>query len=915
MIPAEQWQKIQQLFDELVELPPPARRLELERLDGSDAPLRAELEALLAANELAGDYLETPPNVASEAPLPSSPEPYRLLRRIGRGGSSTVYLADRADDTYRKRVAIKILEPGRADSDLLRRFRNERQILASLTHPYIAELYDGGSTPDGLPYFVMEYIEGLPVDAYCVQYGLGVTDRLRLFGRICEAVQHAHQSLVIHRDIKPSNILVTEDGTPKLLDFGIAKLLNPELAAPDLTPTVTWQRPLTPHYASPEQIQGQLITTRSDVYSLGVLLYLLLAGRLPEHRRHGELERVLTRETLTRETPRPPSLEVLQPASDPPGPSCPLELRPAALSRRLAGDLDTIVLKTLRKEPGRRYGSVEELGADLRRHREGRPVLARRDSLTYRAAKFVRRNRLVVAVASLSLAALITLSVFLALQSERWRRERDQARAERDKSSQMLQFMQGVFSQADPFTSGDAEPTALEILDRSVEALETLEEQPQVRLHLALTFAQIFLEQGRLQRAETLLREAHSLHRDQPDAEPALATEILGLLGIALRKQGKFEAAEATQQQALALRREVFGEDSLEVGWTWNDLAVIYRHQGRYAEAEALYLKFLELQQRRLGARDEAVGTTYNNLGTLYLSSFRYREAEEAYRQALDIRRRALGADHLYAAFSRANLALALIQRRRLTRAAPHLEQSREALQNIFRAEHPEVLRVDLLEAQRLRLLGNAAEAEARLRTLLDRVPASPASRNDPRSRIRWELAFVHQQQGELEAAEALVRSILDDRRRTLGEQHPQTVLALDRLAEVKLHQRDWQQALSLQQAALEGLERRFGASHPRLAVSLSRLATAHFELGTWDQAEPLFRRAQQLAAGNPDRQPDADSEILARHGEALLSQQRFSEAEPLLQQSLEALAPAFAGDHPLIQSRRAALERCRRSS
>ena len=371
--------------------------------------------------------------------------PYRLIREIGRGGMGTVYLAVRSDDVFQKRVAIKILDRGTHSASIVGRFRTERQILASLEHPNIAGLLDGGTTPDGSPYFAMEYVEGQPISDFCESRPLDTTGRLQLFRKVCGAVQYAHQNLIIHRDIKPANVLVTADGTPKLLDFGIAKLLNPELGAHALAPTMIGAQLMTPEYASPEQVRGEPVTTATDVYSLGVLLYELLTGQPPyrlNSRAPAEVARVVCEAVPVRPSTVVTTIRYVPAAGDavtqadrgasPGGLRISTGPRAAVdterLRRRLAGDLDTIVLKALSKEPSRRYASVDQFSEDIHRHLRGLPVIARKDTLGYRASKFVHRNRAAVVAGVLTFAALVGGIVATTWQARVARGER--ARAE-----------------------------------------------------------------------------------------------------------------------------------------------------------------------------------------------------------------------------------------------------------------------------------------------------------------------------------------------------------------------------------------------------------------------------------------------------------------------------------------------------
>jgi serine/threonine protein kinase/tetratricopeptide (TPR) repeat protein len=407
----ERWEKIKDLFGSTVELDPSQRSAFLRDACGSDEALRAEVESLLASYQRTEDLDEQYPSPAAD-PLPFGEKligrrlgAYQVLHQMGQGGMAAVYAAVRADDEYRKRVAIKVVLPHLASEDMVRRFRNERQTLATLDHPNIVRLLDGGTTDAGLPYLVMEYVDGVRIDEYCNSRRLSSVDRLKLFRIVCGAVQYAHQNLVVHRDLKPSNIFVTADGTPKVLDFGIAKLLNPESAAQTVL-TQPDMRPMTLDYASPEQFRGHPVTTSSDVYSLGVVLYELLTGQHPydlQERSPLEIDRI-----ISDVEPDKPSTAVNQ--TDPTTGGVTDAVASgwgASVSRHLRGDLDNIVLMALRKEPQRRYASVEQLSEDIRRHLEGLPVIARAPTLRYRTSKFVRRHTLGVAAAATVAAALL----------------------------------------------------------------------------------------------------------------------------------------------------------------------------------------------------------------------------------------------------------------------------------------------------------------------------------------------------------------------------------------------------------------------------------------------------------------------------------------------------------------------------
>jgi eukaryotic-like serine/threonine-protein kinase len=421
----ERWQQIKEVFAEAQDRMPAERADFLEKACAGDGSLQNEVESLLVAAE--SEAAEEGSAAGSEghsyvedAMIGRRVGAYKIVQRIGRGGMATVYLASRADEQYEKQVAIKILLPELDSDDLLRRFRNERQTLAKLDHPNIVKLLDGGTTEEGLPYLVMDYVAGAPVDKYCDSHKLSTDERLRLFCQICAAVQCAHQNLIVHRDLKPSNILITEDGSPKLLDFGISKVLQPRSGLP-ITQTLT--RRMTPAYASPEQVKGESVTPATDIYSLGVVLYELLTGHRPyklKQQTPAEVERA-----ICEQEPEKPSTAVNRVENDlpdgttlsrtPQAVSASREGQPEKLCRRLKGDLDNIVLMALQKEQRRRYVSVEEFLQDIERHLQHRPVKARRSTVAYRASKFVRRHKTEViagAVVAFILLGAIGFSVF-----------------------------------------------------------------------------------------------------------------------------------------------------------------------------------------------------------------------------------------------------------------------------------------------------------------------------------------------------------------------------------------------------------------------------------------------------------------------------------------------------------------------
>lgn len=569
---AERWQQVRTILDHAIELPVSERSPYLDLNCADDPELRDEVESLLRSHEDAGSVflkhpaasLQTALETATSARIGSRIGVYQILAEIGHGGMGAVYRAERADGQYEKAVAIKLVRAGLDASGLMQSFRHERQILASLDHPNIARLLDGGTTEDGIPYLVMELIEGERLDRYCDARRLSITERLQLFHEICSAVQYAHQHLIIHRDLKPGNVLVTADGIPKLLDFGIAKLIDP-----DSLPETTLLRPMTPEYASPEQIRGEPITTASDIYSLGVVLYQLLTGRSPypaDTRSSHQLA-----QAVCETDPAKPSSAVLklipataeQRTAAPDHPANVREGSPAKLQRRLAGDLDHIVLKAMRKEPDQRYTSVEQFGEDIRRHLEGLPVTAVKGTFSYRATKLIRRNRMAIAASTLLALTLLGGVTATIRQARIARKQAEIARNERAKAEKRFNDVRElanslIFEIHDSIQGlPGATPSRKLLLDRAVQYLDKLSSDStgdvNLQRELGWAYQRLATVQGdttqsnlgQVGAAEISNRKAMALFEAVAKANPDNVTDQLNL-AMAYRWRAFFDIYETT---------------------------------------------------------------------------------------------------------------------------------------------------------------------------------------------------------------------------------------------------------------------------------------------------------------------------------------------------------------------------------
>jgi len=596
---AERWQQVKEVLHSASECPPFERAAFVLSACAGDDELRCEVESLLAYESSVENFIEESAFVVAGSIAGSDTAmvgrrigAYRIVREIGRGGMGAVYLGVRDDDEYQKQVAIKLIKRGMDTDAIVRRFRNERQILAGLEHPNIARLIDGGTTEDGLPYLIMEYVEGVPVDRYCDANKLSIAERLRLFRRICAAIQFAHQNLIVHRDLKPSNILVTPDGTPKLLDFGIAKLMQAEVGGGVVREqTATGLLMMTPEYASPEQISGTRLTTASDVYSLGVVLYELLTGRRSHRFTSRRPDRVA--QIICDTLPERPSLAVCREveAHEEAGDDENCETRTTGkisemrgetsaerLRKRLRGDLDNIVLVALRKDPARRYASVEQFSEDVRRHLEGLPVHARADTISYRATKFIKRNRIGVAAATLVFVTLLGGVIATAWQARVARTER--ARAEQRFNDVRKLANSFIFEFSDPINEL---PNSTLIRHRMVErALEYLDglapesgSDPSLQHEIALAYIKVGDIQGKpnmanlgdtqgaiksYRRAVEILQPLNA--SDPSNLENMRVTSLAyQSLGYILRFTNDYAAALENLRQSLNLREALSGAE------------------------------------------------------------------------------------------------------------------------------------------------------------------------------------------------------------------------------------------------------------------------------------------------------------------------------------------------------------------
>ena len=785
MSPAR-FRQIEAVFEAALELPSDQRLPWLKQHHGEDPELCREVAEMLAADagsSYIGDSVRQAVLDSSlDEPVPEKIGAYRVLGEIGRGGLATVLLAERDDDAYRMQVAIKLVRRGLDTADLLRRLRQERQILARLDHPHIARLLDGGSTEDGRPYVVMELIEGLPIDRYCQQHQLDLRARLELFVAVGKAVAYSHRNLIIHRDIKPANILVTPQGEPKLLDFGIAKLLRPEEHDPrNAAHTSPGLRLLTPEYASPEQIEGRTLTTATDVYSLGILLYELLTGQRPFSSEPGTSRLGAQARSAPPEKPSARSERQAHTA---------LPALPAIAAARLRGDLDTIVLAALRLEPERRYASVEQLVDDVERYLNDLPIKERPDSTVYRARKFVRRHRAAVAAGLALVGILLTATIVTTRQAILAEQQRQRAEAQSQRTARVSELLVSIFKVSDPGEARGNTITAREILDRAAENLEAeIGDQPEELAVLAETM-------GRVYRGLGLLEPAGRLHQIALEHRRALwgdhnvdVARSLGLLGELRFDQGRLQESQELVSAAYTIRRQLLGEEHPDTLQSRNDLAALRFHLGDFQSAEVLFRLNLQTRRRQLGEEHLDVAAAWDNLANVLLKLGRSAEAEQHFETALELRLRLLGDGHPEVVATRGELAGLLHSVGRAKEAEPLYRQVLSDQIRLLGADHIHVALTSTNLAALLRDRGQLEEAETllmraieiqRLRRGADSLYVSyPLMNLGDLCRLRGNEHFAR--------AEALYREALGIRQKTLRPDHPDQAAPFEGLARLEL--------------------------------------------------------------------------------------------------------------------------------
>ncbi len=870
MLTRARWQQIRSIFEEVCEANPVDRAQRLEGVGAQDPELRKSVESLLsidtagedpllgAIGAAAGDLLEQ----HADRLIGKRIGAYRILSVLGHGGTSTVYTAERADAQYEQIVAIKVLHHATLHPRMRNRLHSERHILAKLEHTSIARLIDSGDLEDGTPYLVMEHVAGEDVLTYCDSRTLFIRERLELFIKICEAVQFAHRNLIVHRDLKPGNILVTHDGTPKLLDFGIAKMLAPESVSHTLPVTRLQERVLTPENAAPEQVLGRPITTATDIYALGVLLYQLLSGR-PPYRLNSYSQLQLER-AICMDDPARPSQAVTaritgesdldrQRISDRRG------LSPERLRARLAGDLDAIVTIAMRKEPERRYASAQALAEDVARHLQAQPVLARHGDWRYNSAKFLRRHLLGVSLVAALIIGMTGVAGITLWQNHRIELARDATARERDRAQQVSSFLVDVFSQADPFNAQGHEATAKDLLDRgAAKIMGNLDEQPEVRAQLLESIGLAYRRQGLSPRAVPLFEQALAIRRQARPPNPILVAAALANLAEALSDAGNLTSAEAYLNQALALTRAGNQPATRQTADILMQLGAMENNgRSRPDQASAYYRQALLIYRSVLGDERREVAGALNELANVAVWQDNYALAEKYQRDALEIFQATLSRDHPDHAIALANLGRILVERGKYAEAESMLNEALEVERRVFGASNQRV-------AQTLESLGTLYERRGEYRRAIDTVSEAVTL---TRQRLGPEhylagyrldlLASLYLKAGDAPAAEKSAREALGIYAKSLPPEHLYIASTRQLLGDIFITRGQYQAAEVELRAALELNRRLAGVDSWRAARSEASLGWCLIKSGHDAQGAPMLAAAQTrllqlLSAKNP---------------------------------------------------------------
>lgn len=902
------WHEVETIVDKVLELPEEKWFEYVENRCEASQEVKSEVTRLLHSITDSEGWLEDAESykrgVIGTASGQSAPASligtevgsYRIREIIARGGMGAVYRGERADGEFNHTVAIKVIKVGMDTPENIRLFNRERNILAGLNHPGIAKLFDGGVLENGAPYLIMEYVEGTPIDQYCDEHKLSVDERIGLFKKVLKAVRYAHQNLVIHRDLKPDNIFITEQEEVKILDFGIAKLLDTEEEAGD-TIHVTQTRILTPKYAAPEQIRQHPATTATDLYSLGIILHQLLTGCHPFDLHNKSVYEAGS--IILNDEPRLPSNKLKQ-HTDAKKLAAKRSANTDTLASRLRGDLDAILLKAIEKDPDRRYPTSNALIGELENYQAALPISARTNTLGYRVAKFYKRNRSRIAVGA---GILLLIVSFMAFYAWRITEERNQARLEAQKAEQITNFMVGLFDSNRPDQAQGDTLTALDLLQNGMDRIETMEQQPEVQTSMLRVIGDVYRSVSRHTEAEKLLKDALERQRElynPTHLEIGKTTENLAQLkyttgdfeasdslfrvansiyeqaydpphetiarGISnhaelLEEIGKLDEAEQKHNRALNMFRQLYGDKHIQIAFVLNDLAIVYDKQGKFDRSAEYYQKALDLLYETGNERHPRVASGMHNLALVYQKKGDNEAALELMENALELRKDLFGDNHHLVASSMNGMAV--IQR--------ELEDYRQA--EMFLREALEILRSNF---------------------------------GDNHLHVNYNLSNlgnVLMSQGKYQEADSLFRVALSNFSELLGDDHRVCGFVNNYLGEVSLKQEKFKESLVHYGNALSILENTISSDHPRLGDTMFGLGRNHLNMNNVEEAEKKLERALNIFKKSRGDEHQKTIEAYIALGSSLLAQKKYAQSENFFLEGLEALSNKMGMENTETQS------------
>jgi eukaryotic-like serine/threonine-protein kinase len=913
----KQWQKLKQIFSEALKLEGSEQNAYIENMCGDDQQLLEEAKSLIRAYNSPGPLdrslnevkVSALTDYQSEEKRGKKAGSYKIVGELGHGGMGSVYLAERADGQFDQRVALKLLRTGFTTENQTRRFLAERQILASLNHKNIARLLDGGVTDDGQPFYVMEYIDGQPIDRYCDEKKLTISRRLELFLEVCKAIQYAHQKLIVHRDLKPSNILVEDDGSVKLLDFGIAKALNSdELMTGRMPLTKTGLLPLTPAYASPEQVRGENIATASDIYQLGVVLYELLTGSRPYEvtgRSPSEVEQIICRQQPTRPSTAITKLPSVaeEEETTPVQISSARQTQPEQLQKQLRGDLDTIVLKALRKEPERRYESAEKLASDIHNYLSGKPVSAHPDSLMYRGKKFITRHKAGVLSGAAIVLLLVGYAVTITWHSQQTQTALELAEQEAVKAAQVTDFLMDMFEASDPNQFPGTTVTAGDLLERGVQQAEQLENQPEIQAQMMDLTGRIYMNLGQYDLAGSLLERGLELRQEIFEPNHAGISESLHNLGVLKWNRGRYETAEEYLRESLQMKRQIYHTDNESIATTMSALAIVLKELRNFDQAEPLYREALAINLDLFGEVHEDVAYSLNNLGNFLESTGEFQKAEEHYLKSLNIYRELYGNDHPQVAGRLNNLGGLQINKGDLREAMKFHEEALKIRQSVFDEMHPDIAEsyynLGIVHMD----LEHYEQAEQHLQKALTIRQTVLDSLHPNTSQTLNVLGILNQRTDNFEAATEYFTKALEIQKSQLGEKHSEVGIQLNNIGLLLVRQERFSEAMETLERAREIMNHNFEYDHPLQTYPFLGMANVYMRTGRPVQAEPLIREALSIQQASADPGNWLIGHIMALLGSCLADQEQFEEAENYLLGGYEILEKQFGVEHARTQT------------